>query len=143
MSVGSRPPAAGGGDVKVRGGATAAFNVCGLHGGAVAGGEGEPRGHGGAGKGSGRVDTIDAALAAYADPTIEALVVVLSTSDVITARRVAPWLRFAAERVAGELVVFAPPLRAVLELPACPRAKTIALRLILFGGLRRPACSRR
>ncbi|KAF8700076.1 hypothetical protein HU200_034437 [Digitaria exilis] len=92
------------------------------------------------------LDTVDAALASYADPTLEALVVVLSTAyadglggAIVTARRVGPWLRFAAERVAGELVVSEPPAPprmppstyapAVLELPTCPRAKTIALRL--------------
>nr|CAB3490141.1 unnamed protein product [Digitaria exilis] len=53
------------------------------------------------------LDTIDAALAGYADPNLEGLVVVLSTASA----RAAPWLRFAAERVAGEIVVFEPPLR--------------------------------
>nr|CAB3490140.1 unnamed protein product [Digitaria exilis] len=94
------------------------------------------------------LDTVDAALAAYADPTLEALVVVLSTAYadglggvIVTARRVAPWLRFAAERVAGELVVFEPPPMMPpsyvpeLELPACPRAKTIALRIDTFWRL--------
>ncbi|CAL4980437.1 unnamed protein product [Urochloa decumbens] len=106
------------------------------------------------------LDAVDSALSAYAAPTLEALVVVMPTaaSHDVPAGRVAPWLRFAAERVAGDLVLFMPSPRsrfdpihelevdywqelsssillghtwegAVLELPTCERAKTITLRL--------------
>ncbi|CAL4992285.1 unnamed protein product [Urochloa decumbens] len=106
------------------------------------------------------LDAVDSALSAYAAPTLEALVVVMPTaaSHDVTAGHVAPWLRFAAERVAGDLVLFMPSPRprfdpihelevdywqelsssillghtceeAVLELPTCERAKTITLRL--------------
>ena len=67
----------------------------------------------------------------------------------VPAGRVAWWLRFAAGRVAGELVLFMPrPLGmhpdelevllhgASFELPACERAKAIALRLKLVWRLR-------
>ncbi|CAL4987225.1 unnamed protein product [Urochloa decumbens] len=81
-----------------------------------------------------------------------------AASHDVQAGRVAPWLRFAAERVAGDLVLFMPSPRSrfdpihelevdywqelsssillghtweevVLELPTCERAKTITLRL--------------
>uniref|UniRef100_K3ZLQ0 F-box domain-containing protein n=1 Tax=Setaria italica TaxID=4555 RepID=K3ZLQ0_SETIT len=111
------------------------------------------------------LDAVDSALAAYAAPTIQGLVIVLSTAAAglgVPAGRVAPWLRFAAERVAVELVIFVPPPpmhrhqtwpvvdweddllelpaceEAVLELPACERAKTMALRLKQHWRLRLP-----
>ncbi|RLM58642.1 hypothetical protein C2845_PM18G09760 [Panicum miliaceum] len=99
--------------------------------------------------------SVDGALAAYAaDTTLEGLVIVLPTAacdalDGVPAGRVARWLRFAAGRVAGELILFMPPPTmpphepegvhwAALELPACERARTIALRLRLDWRLRLP-----
>ncbi|CAO2149389.1 unnamed protein product [Urochloa humidicola] len=97
------------------------------------------------------LDAVDSALSAYAAPSLEAFVVVLPTgagdgnSLNVPAGRVASWLRFAAERVVGELFLFMPRTKvmltvtqlqvdgeeddAVLELPTCGRAKTITLRL--------------
>ena len=75
--------------------------------------------------------------------------VVPAAAGYVPAERVARWLRFAAGRVAGELVLFMPrPLGmhpdelevllhgASFELPACERAKAIALRLKLVWRLR-------
>ncbi|CAL4980436.1 unnamed protein product [Urochloa decumbens] len=107
------------------------------------------------------LDAVDGALAAYAAPTLEALIVIVPTAgnngiNVLARRVVAPWLRFAAERVVGEVVLLVPALRTslykpwpevdrkevVLELPACERAKAIALRLKHHWRLRlRPAGS--
>ncbi|CAL4980438.1 unnamed protein product [Urochloa decumbens] len=52
----------------------------------------------------------------------------------VQASRAAPWLRFASEHVVGELRLFVPlpdvdGKEEELELPACPRAKTIILSL--------------
>jgi hypothetical protein len=100
-------------------------------------------------------DTVDGALSGYAAPTLGGLVIILPSTPAglnVPARRIAPWFRFAAERVAGELILFMPrpppppTIRelhsllhrepeivdgeeGVLELPACERAKTITLRL--------------
>ncbi|CAO2144546.1 unnamed protein product [Urochloa humidicola] len=51
------------------------------------------------------LDVVDGALAACAAPTLQAFVVVLPTGLNIPAGRVAPWLRFASERVVGELIL--------------------------------------
>ncbi|XP_021317443.1 probable FBD-associated F-box protein At1g32375 [Sorghum bicolor] len=88
------------------------------------------------------VDTVDAALDAHAAPTLDRLLIALSASDVgstgaIPAARAAPWLRFAAVRVAGSLLLLVPPRLSYLHpvtlqelpLPACARAKTITLKL--------------
>ncbi|CAN6372582.1 unnamed protein product [Urochloa humidicola] len=107
------------------------------------------------------LDGVDGALATYAAPTLESFVVVLpaAASANVRARRVASWLRFAAERVVGEIILFVPPRprprfdplhhelefdwqkrsspillghtweKAVLKLPTCERAKTITLQL--------------
>jgi hypothetical protein len=100
------------------------------------------------------LDSVDGALAGYSAPNLERLTISLMSRDDdgdgdefgVLPRRVAPWLRFAAERVAGKLVLFMPPHRprtmpphdpelldgedeAALELPVCERAKTIALFL--------------
>ncbi|KAJ1275963.1 hypothetical protein BS78_05G177100 [Paspalum vaginatum] len=94
----------------------------------------------------GPIDGIDGVLAAYsssAPTTLDRLAISLSAcrDDVsrVPAERVAPWLRFAAERVAGELCLVVippsvtPPLhvasRPDLELAVCGRAKTITLHL--------------
>ncbi|CAO2142137.1 unnamed protein product [Urochloa humidicola] len=113
------------------------------------------------------LDGIDGALATYADPTLESFVVVLpaATAANVPAKRIAPWLRFAAERVVGELILFVPPRprprfdplyelefdwqersspillghtweEALLVLPTCERAKTITLRLKEYWRLR-------
>ncbi|CAN6363234.1 unnamed protein product [Urochloa humidicola] len=61
------------------------------------------------------VDAVDFALSAYAAPTVEAFVAVLPTAaDDIPARRVAPWLRFAAEIAAYERF-----LKETNKLPKC------------------------
>ncbi|KAG2563763.1 hypothetical protein PVAP13_8KG368002 [Panicum virgatum] len=91
--------------------------------------------------------TVDAALGGYLAPTLERLGVshrtVQQGRDLrIPAGRIAPWLRFAAERVVGELYLylcvpqtfydFTPEVlgeEAVLELPVCQRAKRIELHL--------------
>ncbi|CAO2146869.1 unnamed protein product [Urochloa humidicola] len=88
------------------------------------------------------LDVVDGALAACAAPTLQAFVVVLPTGLNIPAGRVAPWLRFASERVVGELILlgrtwphelqvygYGEEEDVVLELPTCERAKTITLRL--------------
>ncbi|CAL4980435.1 unnamed protein product [Urochloa decumbens] len=97
------------------------------------------------------LDSVDGALAGYSAPTLERLSISLSRDDdydshsqiQILPQRVAPWLRFAAERVAGKLCLLVPPLtmpphgepdanaeeEAVLELPVCERAKSIVLCL--------------
>ena len=96
---------------------------------------------------------VDRTLAAYdadSDVTLEGLVIVVpAAASYVPAGRVVRWLRFAAGRVAGELVLFMPrPLGmrpdelevllhgASFELPACERAKAIALRLKLVWCLR-------
>ncbi|CAL4887220.1 unnamed protein product [Urochloa decumbens] len=87
------------------------------------------------------LNAVDGALAGCLAPAVDRLAISLSADSDLRAPawRVAPWLRFAAERVVGELcLVVSPrlglPLRQVprvqeaeLELPACGRAKAIAL----------------
>ncbi|CAL5081519.1 unnamed protein product [Urochloa decumbens] len=89
--------------------------------------------------------TVDAALGGYLAPTLEHLGVSHSTEQQgrdlrIPARRIAPWLHFAAEHVVGEINLYlcvpqtfvAPEVdgeEAVLELPVCERAKRIELYL--------------
>ncbi|CAL4992282.1 unnamed protein product [Urochloa decumbens] len=107
------------------------------------------------------LSVVNGALAAYTATNLETLHIIVPTDgdssgfNGIPARRVAPWLRFAEERVAGELVLLMPPLRRpplhepwpepevdweeyVLELPACERAETIVLRLHHHWWLRLP-----
>ncbi|CAN6363232.1 unnamed protein product [Urochloa humidicola] len=89
-------------------------------------------------------DAVDAALAAFSDATAAAPLERLhirwgydsgGSGRGVRASRAAPWLRFASEHVVGELrlVVPAPDVdgeeeeEEELELPACPRAKTIML----------------
>ncbi|XP_066315960.1 probable FBD-associated F-box protein At1g32375 isoform X2 [Miscanthus floridulus] len=80
-------------------------------------------------------DVVDAA---HAASTLERLLICVSdASEAITSGRAAPWLRIAAERVAGALLLLVPPRLSSLppvavqelELPACVRAKTITFKL--------------
>ncbi|CAL4980442.1 unnamed protein product [Urochloa decumbens] len=95
------------------------------------------------------LDAVDSAISSYAAPNLEAFVVVLpaagDNSLNVPARRVTPWLRFAAEHLVGELILFMPRPRRMwprelqvnfnwidgeeVELPTCERAKAITLRL--------------
>jgi hypothetical protein len=81
------------------------------------------------------LDTVDGALAGYLALTLRYLSISLEQRDVpITARRVAPWLQFAAEHVVGEIHLYVPRnlpqlAEAVLELPACEGAERIELSL--------------
>ncbi|CAL4992294.1 unnamed protein product [Urochloa decumbens] len=95
------------------------------------------------------LNSVDSAVSACTAPTLEAFVVVLpaagDNSLNVPAGRVTPWLRFAAERVVGELILFMPRPRRMwprelqvnfdwidgeeVELPTCERAKAITLRL--------------
>ncbi|CAL4987228.1 unnamed protein product [Urochloa decumbens] len=86
-------------------------------------------------------DAVDAALAAFSAtaPPLECLHIQIrflrqGSSRWVQASRAAPWLRFASEHVVGELRLFVPlpdvdGKEEELELPACPRAKTIILSL--------------
>ncbi|CAD6228168.1 unnamed protein product [Miscanthus lutarioriparius] len=83
-------------------------------------------------------DVVDATLDAHAASTLERLLICVSdASESITSGRAAPWLRIAAERVAGALLLLVPPRLSSLppvavqelELPACVRAKTITFKL--------------
>ncbi|CAN6338774.1 unnamed protein product [Urochloa humidicola] len=89
------------------------------------------------------LDAVDGALAGCLSPALDRLAISLNADSDLRApaRRVVPWLRFAAERVAGELCLVVPPRfalplrpptpveveRAELELPACGGAKAITL----------------
>ncbi|KAL6657889.1 hypothetical protein ACP70R_005669 [Stipagrostis hirtigluma subsp. patula] len=90
------------------------------------------------------LDSVDAALAAYSAPTLKQLdIFVPSACPRVPARRVAPWLRFASQRVSGALTVFVLPWTVSLrrpgadgeveelELPACDGATKITLCLDL------------
>jgi hypothetical protein len=65
------------------------------------------------------------------------VVSLITFPGIVPAARVVPWLRFAAERVAGALLLLVPPRLSSLlpvtlqelELPACARAKTVTLKL--------------
>ncbi|WVZ50855.1 hypothetical protein U9M48_002067 [Paspalum notatum var. saurae] len=102
------------------------------------------------------LDTVDGALAACSSaPTLlNRLFISLSAArrdhGVVTAERVAPWLRFAAERVAGELYIGVPPCSTFtatsvpaqeLELPLCSRAKAVTLGLSAAWKLRPPSAA--
>ena len=110
------------------------------------------------------LDTVDTALGGYLTPTLEHLSISLYADDRgrprVPARRIAPWLQFAAEHVVGELSLCLrvphwflygsirnQESEAVLELPDCERARQIELSLTHawrgVSGPRRPACSRR
>ncbi|KAK3120240.1 hypothetical protein QOZ80_9AG0684190 [Eleusine coracana subsp. coracana] len=92
-------------------------------------------------------DTVDAALAAYAAPTLEHLSISMPGhihGPGVPARRVSPWLRFASQRLAGrfflhvsvDMIAFLDLATMVdgeeaeeLELPACGSATAITLSL--------------
>ncbi|CAL4905497.1 unnamed protein product [Urochloa decumbens] len=83
------------------------------------------------------LDAVDGALAGCLAPALERLSIDMFDDPVIPvpAGRVAPWLRFAAERVSGELCLVMHPHpppdteEAELELAVCAGAKTIRLSL--------------
>ncbi|KAF8733314.1 hypothetical protein HU200_014918 [Digitaria exilis] len=93
-------------------------------------------------------DTVDGALAGYLAPALGRLAISLRAdpNDRVLAERAAPWLRFAAERVAGELricYVLPRPLDLVLpmekadfELPVCGGVQRITLSLGVAWQLR-------
>ncbi|KAL6657852.1 hypothetical protein ACP70R_005632 [Stipagrostis hirtigluma subsp. patula] len=84
---------------------------------------------------------IDAVLAAHAAPTLDRLAISIDDwrNGDDPASRVAPWLRFASRRVAGDLIVQSKTSwatmrtlsRSQLEVPVCERATAIDLRLPL------------
>jgi hypothetical protein len=89
------------------------------------------------------LDAVDGALAGCLAPTLERLTISLPTGRDLTdpPGRAAPWLRFAAERVAGQLSLSVHPgeplpLPVELEVPACGRAKEITLFLRMGWRLR-------
>ncbi|CAN6343574.1 unnamed protein product [Urochloa humidicola] len=90
------------------------------------------------------LDAVDGALAGCLAPALERLCITALADPAIPvpAGRVAPWLRFAAERVVGELCLIMHPLspldteEAELELAVCAGAKTIQLSLYLQCRLR-------
>jgi hypothetical protein len=104
------------------------------------------------------LDSIDAALNSYAAPTLHSLKIevsgVVDQWDV-PADRIAPWLRFASQRLAGKLRLRVylkegarryRDIKEELVLPICERATEIDIGhltgLDLFSGRRRPAPSR-
>ncbi|CAL4898185.1 unnamed protein product [Urochloa decumbens] len=100
------------------------------------------------------LDAVDGALDGCLSPALDRLAISLSADSDLRApaRRVAPWLRFAAERVAGKICLIVPPPlelplpprppapleEAELELPACGGAKAIALKPQTTWRLRPP-----
>ncbi|CAL4980443.1 unnamed protein product [Urochloa decumbens] len=86
-------------------------------------------------------DSVDAALAAFSATAVllERLHINIMSCDDggsrgVQASRAAPWLRFASKHVVGELHLSVPAPEIdgdeeELELPACPRAKTIVLSI--------------
>lgn len=92
------------------------------------------------------VALVDGALAGYSAPTLRLLDIDVCDARLAAATHVAPWLRFAAGRVAGELSI---RLRSgrygdgageeeVLDLPVCGAATAIRLRLVSHLRLRPP-----
>ncbi|KAL6657887.1 hypothetical protein ACP70R_005667 [Stipagrostis hirtigluma subsp. patula] len=87
------------------------------------------------------LDSVDAVLAASSAPAVDHLSIVRPTNCArVLASRVAPWLRFASQRVVGTLTAaFVAGTSSVpttyaggeeeIELPACDRATKINLRL--------------
>ncbi|CAL5086319.1 unnamed protein product [Urochloa decumbens] len=85
------------------------------------------------------LDSVDAALAAYHAPSVKHLAITFpSKSPAVLPHRVAPWLRFASERVAGTLFLSFPyqvawpsaaPEEPEVELPVCGGATEINLTL--------------
>ncbi|CAN6363226.1 unnamed protein product [Urochloa humidicola] len=84
----------------------------------------------------GFLDAVDAALAAWAAPTVRRLCILPPGGGGVPAGRIEPWLRFASERVVGTILLFVPPPpeaggedAAVLDLPACEGVTTFNLSL--------------
>ncbi|TVU38520.1 hypothetical protein EJB05_11894, partial [Eragrostis curvula] len=87
------------------------------------------------------MDSVDAALAAFSAPAVRRLQIAVPNSDVPAATRVAPWLRFASQRLVGTLYLHvrypwswaAAAGRPVqeIELPVCDAASRITLDLSL------------
>ncbi|CAL5062298.1 unnamed protein product [Urochloa decumbens] len=85
------------------------------------------------------LDSVDAALAAYRAPSVKHLAITFPRkSPAVLPHRVAPWLRFASERVAGTLFLSFPyqvtwpaaaPEEPEVELPVCGGATEINLTL--------------
>ncbi|CAN6333692.1 unnamed protein product [Urochloa humidicola] len=81
------------------------------------------------------LNSIDAALDRYSAPTLRFLYIsMFNMSSRVPAARVSPWLRFASQRVAGDLMLLF-PYRAdgeedeeeELELPVCGKMRTLQL----------------
>nr|CAB3458258.1 unnamed protein product [Digitaria exilis] len=101
------------------------------------------------------IDTVDGALSACCVPAVTRLSVSLDHlppwGSGISADRVAPWLRFAADRVAGDLCILLPPaatrgavevaVEEDLHLPVCERVTEITLWLGGRFRLRMPAAA--
>ncbi|TVU38543.1 hypothetical protein EJB05_11919, partial [Eragrostis curvula] len=84
--------------------------------------------------------SIDGALASCSAPTLRRLVIRADDHNLdqegLTAAHAAPWLRFASQRVAGELMLWLPMRmhenqreEQDLELPVCAAARRITIRL--------------
>ncbi|KAL6656730.1 hypothetical protein ACP70R_004510 [Stipagrostis hirtigluma subsp. patula] len=93
------------------------------------------------------VSIVDSALAACSAPTLRRLVInvddVNLLRDGVTAAHAAPWLRFASERVAGELFLWLPEVQRGkedrdLDLPVCAATERIEIRLRRNFRLRPP-----
>ncbi|KAK3127312.1 hypothetical protein QOZ80_7AG0571290 [Eleusine coracana subsp. coracana] len=91
------------------------------------------------------VDSVDAVLATYSSPAIGFLRIKPpkdSRQIPVPAHRVAPWLRFASERVVGSLYLYMPGVddeenrEEELQIPVCDRATVIHLSLGLRWRLR-------
>ncbi|KAK3125316.1 hypothetical protein QOZ80_7BG0603220 [Eleusine coracana subsp. coracana] len=80
---------------------------------------------------------IDAALRAHAAPTLDLLAIDVKDGVHVTPARVASWLNFASQRVAGELSIrCSSSTQRNLKLPVCERATEIKLELKIGGHLR-------
>ncbi|WVZ70170.1 hypothetical protein U9M48_018857 [Paspalum notatum var. saurae] len=105
-----------------------------------------------------RLDSVDAALAAFSAPALKRLEVALYCHGLrVHARRVASWLRFASQRRVRDLSIYVPPQTKFflstlmltrkaeeaeeLQLPAWDAATTIALSLEPRWTLRFPAAA--
>ncbi|CAO2184326.1 unnamed protein product [Urochloa humidicola] len=95
------------------------------------------------------LDTIDAALGACLAPALEHLTITISAArdrspPPVLARRAAPWLRFASQRVVGGALSLCAVSthddgeEAAIELPTCAGAKSIKLFLARTWRLRLP-----
>nr|CAB3458259.1 unnamed protein product [Digitaria exilis] len=96
-----------------------------------------------------RVAIVEGALAACSAPTLRRLAIRVDNVNLpwegVTAAHVAPWLRFASDRVAGELFLWLPDEALAggrkeqdLDLPVFPAMRTIQIRLRRSFRLRPP-----